>query len=326
MNAATQLFRELEQLETSKLSGTRNDDALRNYIQNLIPIERVYFDFKEKADARTPKLCDNDWRNLCKAISGFANSSGGVVIWGVEDNTGTLKPIADVRKFTDEVLSNASRITTPSVQGIDAAFLESSDSPGSGFCFLMIPESDALPHRVIRTLDKVKDHYFIQSGSSFEIAAHSQLEDMFGRRPRPRLIIETQVTPSTRSDQETTVLLILGNNGRGIAKYPYVRLTTHAPFAVSKFGIDGNFSTGLPRLRHLEMDDLKQRDRYYKSIEFGSQDGKVLHSGMSVELTSVCGLVDRDEPIDLVIDVELAAEGLPLNRSQLTILSKDLFV
>ena len=47
--------------------------------------EELFLDFKRSADnGNKQRLHQNDRSNLAKAISGFGNSEGGVVIWGVD--------------------------------------------------------------------------------------------------------------------------------------------------------------------------------------------------------------------------------------------------
>ena len=47
--------------------------------------EELFLDFKRSADdGKGKKLHDTDRGNLSKAISGFGNSEGGVVVWGVD--------------------------------------------------------------------------------------------------------------------------------------------------------------------------------------------------------------------------------------------------
>jgi hypothetical protein len=46
--------------------------------------EGLYLDFKQKADKNRPSLDDDDKANLAKSISGFANTDGGLIIWGVK--------------------------------------------------------------------------------------------------------------------------------------------------------------------------------------------------------------------------------------------------
>ena len=45
--------------------------------------ENLYLDFKKAADGKGPAT-KPDRKNLSKALSGFANSEGGVIVWGVQ--------------------------------------------------------------------------------------------------------------------------------------------------------------------------------------------------------------------------------------------------
>jgi len=60
-------------------------------IEKLIlnQIESFYIDFKEVVDYQTTqKLSESDRKNLAKAVSGFSNTSGGLIIWGVKESGG----------------------------------------------------------------------------------------------------------------------------------------------------------------------------------------------------------------------------------------------
>jgi predicted HTH transcriptional regulator len=47
--------------------------------------EELFLDFKRSSDnGAGARLSDADRGNLAKAISGFGNSEGGVIIWGVD--------------------------------------------------------------------------------------------------------------------------------------------------------------------------------------------------------------------------------------------------
>jgi predicted HTH transcriptional regulator len=46
-------------------------------------VENLWLDFKQAGnDGKGSKLHESDWKNLAKALSGFANSDGGVILWG----------------------------------------------------------------------------------------------------------------------------------------------------------------------------------------------------------------------------------------------------
>ena len=52
--------------------------------------ETSNIDYKEKLEERKPK----SW---LKSVSAFANSKGGIILFGVEDNTHNLKGIENVK-------------------------------------------------------------------------------------------------------------------------------------------------------------------------------------------------------------------------------------
>lgn len=70
--------------------------------------EELFLDFKRSADnGAGDKLHQNDRQNLSKALSGFGNSEGGVIVWGVDcrnqKNSGDVAqckvPIDNPRRF-----------------------------------------------------------------------------------------------------------------------------------------------------------------------------------------------------------------------------------
>src|SRR5690348_3339481 len=71
--------------------------ALEEFIRTR-KSEELFLDFKRSSDnGGGPRLSDNDRNNFAKAISGFGNSEGGVLVWGVDcsdDERG-----ADVARF-----------------------------------------------------------------------------------------------------------------------------------------------------------------------------------------------------------------------------------
>jgi hypothetical protein len=96
----------------------------------------------------------------------------------------------------------------------------------------------------------MQEVYYIRSGESFVVASHTQLEDMFGRRPKPQLSLSVRIVPTGSSGKVTNFIIFLGieNIGRGTAKSPLLSIKVHDPYKISNYGIDGNMHFGLPRL------------------------------------------------------------------------------
>ena len=50
--------------------------------------EDLHLDFKRKTNPEHGHPDDNDKKNLSKALSGFANSDGGLIVWGIDAPSG----------------------------------------------------------------------------------------------------------------------------------------------------------------------------------------------------------------------------------------------
>ena len=97
MDAAKEIFDTLIGFKQADSSGKPPQEQLIDYCKQVPgSVERAHVDFKEKHDRRDSKLADDDKKNLAKAVSGFANTGGGVLIWGIEDQTIAPKPITDI--------------------------------------------------------------------------------------------------------------------------------------------------------------------------------------------------------------------------------------
>lgn len=133
--------------------------------------------------------------NLIRALSGFANSDGGVVIWGVgRDKRGgsdvpTLdNPLADCRSFCGRIEDAVSGCTTPPVPGVRSIAIPIDADAPAGFVGTLIPASPVAPHQTIDPKG-----YLMRSGSSFVPVMHSVLSGLFGRQPRPALMAEFDI-------------------------------------------------------------------------------------------------------------------------------------
>lgn len=204
----------------------------------------------------------------------------------------------------------APHVTDPIVQGIDGGWIKCDDeSDDKGYAFIFIPESLLPPHRV--TLKSgAKDQYYFRTSNSFIVASHVQLEDMFGRRPKPKLVLNTQVR-----GKGINVSIIIGikNEGRGSATAPYLAFSVSPPFHVDLFGLNGNRGEGMKKfpdggtgLPH----------------KYGEDTSFIIHSGLTHDITKIC-LGNKMVPIeahppnkDLLITYEMTADGITLDKGE----------
>ena len=179
MDAAKQLFETIKKRGITIINDWVNDGCR----------EDLHLDFKRKSRASRPKLMDDDRKNYSKALSGFANSDGGVIVWGIGapgsgPNERTKHPIHNVNSFAEHLDSYISRLVSPSVRGAvnHVIFEEGSDT--EGYVVSYIPKSLNPPHRA--ESEGLKQ-YYVRYGESFKITEHYELEFMFGKRYVPVL-------------------------------------------------------------------------------------------------------------------------------------------
>lgn len=193
--------------------------------------EELFLDFKRSADnGAGARLHDNDRNNLAKAISGFGNSEGGVVVWGIDcsrdadgaDVARARVPIQNVRRFVSWLEGAISGCTVPPHQGIRSIPLTQS-AEGEGYAITLIPKSNHAPHQVVGRMQ-----YYIRAGSDFLPAPHAVLAGMFGRVPQPHVFHSYLVSrPGVEGEAiRSAVGIALCNDGPGVASDLFLSLMT----------------------------------------------------------------------------------------------------
>ena len=198
----------------------KKEQAIEDFILNR-KSEELFLDFKRSSDnGDSNKLSQNDRNNLAKAISGFGNSEGGVIVWGVDcslDSDGadvakTKIYIENPQRYTSWLNSAISGCTIPPHQGVKNEFILSSEN--QGFVITLIPKSNNTPHQMVGKL-----HYYIRAGSDFVPTPHDVLAGMFGRRPQPHICHQFLISP-IEVYKETILAkigIMLRNIGPGLA-------------------------------------------------------------------------------------------------------------
>jgi len=273
--------------------------------------ENLYLEFKEISNAELSHK--DDRRNFSKALSGFSNSDGGIIIWGVnarKNASGTdcaceLKPINNLSLFISKLNGFTGQFITPIIEGVRHEKIEINTN--NGFIKTFIPQSNSGPH-----MAKVADNkYYKRSGDSFYPMEHFDIEDMFGRRKKPKLEIFTKIKQgvSIGNNPECKVIICIRNTGKGLAKFPYLSLKIKYPYAISDYGLTGNYGHGLPRLPHSD-----QREK----VIFGGDSNSVVHVNSELEVTIIKFYINKEKKEfreggvlkDLEFDYEIAAEEI----------------
>lgn len=166
------------------------EDAIDDFIINS-QTEELFLDFKQAVSTgkNFTTLHRDDRKNLAKAISGFGNSEGGVIVWGVEcsrdieigDVARAKVKVKNVHRFLSWLENAISGCTIPSHNKVRNHII-SVDKNGDGFLATYIPKCDIAP-----LMTTTGNTIYIRSGSNNVPAPYSVIAGMFGRRPQPNV-------------------------------------------------------------------------------------------------------------------------------------------
>ncbi len=175
---------------------------------------------------------------LAVAASGFANSGGGVMLWGVSTTAQThsnldvltqMQPIANIRRFAQQVDHWLPGLTTPRLQTKGTKVLRQSRRDTRGIAVTLIPPTAGDP--VQSTMDS---HFYLRVGDSFILAPYEILQRMFAGAAGPALEPIFQEDLVIRDDAGVWKFpILLRNNSSAAAKDAYLTLSITNPDACS---------------------------------------------------------------------------------------------
>lgn len=198
--------------------------------------ENNWLECKEKSRSDHGGLDDTDKKYFAKALSGFANTAGGVLIFGLEartkeeiDQIQSIKPIQQLKRFESALREYESRAVERHVLGVEYKPIKTAGED-EGILAILIPESPHLPHRSLKDKD-----FYLRAGGVFSPLPLTLIEDLLFRRVRPKLNIHFYA----QERDLFNIVVILRNDGKVSARWPYI--TIRLPNAVEppKYELDG---------------------------------------------------------------------------------------
>lgn len=151
--------------------------------------ETEWRDFKGAA-----QISDQDTKKTwSKALAGFANTQGGILIWGVDarkdqatgiDAACGLSLVKNPSAFKSRLNELHHQATEPPVLGVEIEAYSIGGSRDEGFVICFIPESLFKPHRA----EYADRQYFIRAGDDFVVPSVSLLRNLFFPQSRCRLV------------------------------------------------------------------------------------------------------------------------------------------
>lgn len=288
----------------------RNGVAALNELIADREAESLFLDFKRSpGNGVAIQLAPEDNKNLSKAISGFANSSGGVVVWGVDcrrDNaTGNevaaKHPLVDAQGFNTKLQAAISRTTVPPHPGVEVVAFEDASGNPAGYVAVFVPQSLIGPIRSV-----VTNHYHVRTGSDFGLVSHDVLAGMFGRAPQPSVDLNW-ISNHARLGFPPGCLairfgLIAVNLGAVVAERPYL----------SVFFKD--FPPDWLRVQSPDPGFFPVRRGPIPTFSVVASQGVVLAPGATEHLCNVTMEIPVDQPRAISLECTLGVLGAPPKR------------
>ncbi len=133
---------------------------------------------------------------LGRALSGFANAEGGVLVIGMKtaqmqsstvDVASALAPSADAELVRNRIAGMVPEILDPELPGIAVYFI--AEPSAGGFVVVDVPRSETRPHM------SMKDHrYYRRDSQSTHIMAHREIRDLVLSINQASPTVETEVS------------------------------------------------------------------------------------------------------------------------------------
>ena len=283
--------------------GIRSSDDVQRFADEKRP-EDLHLEFKQKMDSRNGAPDQKDKEKFSKCLSAFANSDGGVLVWGIKtdhrdqvDRAVEPKPIAEPERFRARLQDCLLGATQPPVDGV---FLEVVLANGGyGFVKCLIPASEKPPHMAN------DNKYYRRTSNGSRQMEHYELEDMFGRRQRPALKLRLALLPTTFNDVPCESLEVgLVNAGRAVAKFAGLYVEMKDP-KINKFKIvDG-------------LRDASKMNGNRHVLTWSSDANNVIHTNGIICFIGRVLVYRSDRETTLTISAILDAESMQTKKLEL---------
>ncbi len=187
------------------MNSPRTPQDLKNLIKNQIQ-ENIHLDYKRSSAL----LSKNSREEIAKDVSAFANSDGGCIIYGIEEDNQLPKRIdsgVDHHKYTRERLEDViTSNISPRIEGIKISRIQL--SPDNSVYIVDIPKSFRGPHQ-----ERVKNRYYKRFNFKSQPMEDYEINDVRSRNHTVRPLINIDIEEHT-----FLIYLVIENIGEAIAE------------------------------------------------------------------------------------------------------------
>ncbi|MBW8011626.1 MAG: ATP-binding protein [Chloroflexi bacterium] len=200
-------------------------ESIRNFsdIEHLIQEGESESQHLEAKAPTHPTLTRDQKKYISKAVSGFSNSGGGVIVWGVStikhshgniDILSQIEPIANCKSFSNQIAKYIPLSTEPSILNFEIKTIKQNPGDKRGIIITLIPDAESDP---IRTSDN--KNFYLRVGDEFGDIPYEILRRMFFGSRSPDLIPNIDERSIKMGDQGFWELMVgVDNNSTVVAE------------------------------------------------------------------------------------------------------------
>lgn len=308
MDAARQLF---EQYKTDGYELIQH--ALQEKGQ-----ESGILDYK-MAENQSGPMTSKDREKLAEALSGFANSEGGILVWGIHARTGkdgidavqADKPVKNLKRFVSELGVCTPQVVSPGIEGVEHISIPEPNAEDTGYAVTYVPKGQSEPHMAVA---KEQHCYYYRSGTSFLCMESFMVADRYRRRPQPKLELSVRLSWHVGTAQGCGsgfyVHLSIRNVGLGIALYPALSMQYPTPPEDAGYNYVGKGLSGQPGIDGLVQRIVVPETGLPMPLFFTGGINNVVHPSTKLDVTSLSFQTGHTSDYkDFVIHYELHCEG-----------------
>ena len=201
--------------------------------------ENIFLECKSPTSCRLDK---SQQAQLAEAISGFSNTEGGVLIYGIEctkheiDKSDVLTNIAEIgscKSLARNIDMLAPTLTFPYVTGVTTKIIYKPKSR-SGVVLVYIPKCNADP--VMSSRD---NKFYFRTGEGFTLLPYEILKRLFASTESPDLNVRLDPRIVKQEQNSWRVHIILSNESSAVARDVEVVVTIENPYACESVTPEG---------------------------------------------------------------------------------------